>query len=1073
MLKHTFLFISLLGAAALAHSQSYYFRHYEVESGLSNNAVICSIQDPEGYMWFGTRDGLNRFDGQGFKVYNFSGHRYESNGNNFVHALHVDEEGILWVATEKDIYTYHAASDSFSYVISSKSFPLDEIQSDRKGNIWFVSGGVLSKYIKEKKTLQVYEPKDYFFATSVSLGHDGVLWASSANGTLERYDEKSDSFEHFDLFKNDRAHAYRWIDRIHCSDNGEILVGTVRAPLKIFNTKTLTHRDIQLCCEKEENLFIRTFLEWPSGELWIGTETGLFIYDRNTGKSKRLEKRPTDQYSLSDNVIYTLSRDKEGGIWAGTYFGGINYYPRQYTPFEKFYHKSHENSLSGNVVREIRQDKLGNMWISTEDGGLNKLDTNGIFTHFKPDDKKPSISYISVHSLMPLGDILWVGTYEHGLDLLDIKTGQIVKHYSQSSKNGLNTNFLFCFYETKQKEVLVGSISGIYRYDAARDYFNPLEDFPQNRWYMCILEDAEGTIWTGISGEGLYYQNKKTGKSGRFGFDPADETSIASNKVNTIFEDSKKRLWFATENGLCRWNAATRNFSRYGTNNGFPTNFMLSILEDEKNQLWISTTKGLVCFDPETEKTWVYTTANGLLSDQFNFSSAYKDKDNKMYFGSAKGLVAFHPSTFSQSNFSPPIHLTGFQINNQEVKVSPEGTPLQQAITYTNKLELKHNQSSFSIAFAALTYSAPEMVQYAYKLEGLSEDWVYVGNSRRIFFTNLTSGKYTLKMKSTNSSGVWQPEQTKLSIYVLPPWWLSWWAYTIYGALAIGLICYALYTSHQRIENRNKRKIELLALEQERELIQLEVAKEKEHIKSKVDFLTNVAHEIRTPLTLIKIPLRKVVQRTNELPEVQSSLKIISNNTERLIELTNQLLDFRQIEIKEFHLSFTNENISELINEVSQNFRGMADEKGMEFSIILPEEPVYASIDIEAFIKILYNLFSNAVKYGKRQVSVELLPCEQVKTTFIIRVKNDGFLIPYDFREKIFEPFYRIKETKTEKGTGIGLTLAQSLAKLHKGDLILEKPEHGMNVFALSLPVYQKPEAPIENKSITNDNLAT
>jgi signal transduction histidine kinase/ligand-binding sensor domain-containing protein len=1030
---------------------------------------MCSTQDNMGFMWFGTRDGLNRFDGHDFKVYNFSGHKYESNGNNFVHAIHLDQSGVLWIGTEKDLYKYEARMDSFIHVLSSNSYPLNEIVSDRNNNVWFIAGGVLNKYSTKKKIVKRYEPESFFKAESLCLAPDGVLWVASSNGTLERYYASKDSFQSFNLF----SHSNRgngWIEKIHCAKNGEIFIGTVKTSFKIFDTKTFTYKDISLC-EKQDNLFVHSFLESSPNELWIGTETGVFIYNRATGESRKLQKRLTDQYSLSDNVIYTFCEDKEGGIWVGTYFGGINYYPEQYAPFEKYYYKSNENSLSGNVVREIRQDKLGNLWIGTEDGGLNKLDSNGVFAHFKPDETTNSISYICAHSLLPLGNKLWVGTYEHGLDVLNINTGRIEKHYRQSRETGLTNNFPFCFYETRKGEILVGSISGIYSFDSNRDYFRPLEGFSQNSWYMCIAEDCEGTIWTGVSGKGVYYVNKENGSRGNYSFDPSDETSIASNKVNTIFEDSKKRLWFATENGLCRWNAASKNFKRYGTNNGFPTNFILSILEDEKKQLWISTTKGLVCFNPETEKTSVYTIANGLLSDQFNFSSAFKDKNNKMYFGSAKGLVAFYPSGFRQSNFSPPILLTGLQINNQEVGIDLNGSPLTKALMYADHITLKHNQSSFSIAFAVLTYTAPEMVQYAYKLEGLSDHWINLDNNRKIFFNDLPAGSYTLNIKSTNSSGVWQQQQAKLMIRVLPPWWKSWWAYTLYSIVMLSFVAYLLLSYHKRIEEKNKRRIELLELAQEKELVRLEVAKGKEHIKSKVDFLTNVAHEIRTPLTLIKIPLRKIIQKTSEIPDVQKSLKIVSNNTNRLIELTNQLLDFRQLEINEFHLTFTKENISELINEACQSFKGLADEKNLNISINGTEKSVYAFIDLEAFTKIIYNLLSNAVKYGNESVEINLLPYLKNHQTFSLIVENDGHIIPFELKEKIFEPFFRIRETKMEKGTGIGLTLARSLAELHKGELILEPPQNGMNIFSLTLPVYQTKGIAIVNKLTSADKL--
>ena len=1041
------------------YGQNYDFRHYEVESGLSNNAVICSVQDKLGFMWFGTRDGINRFDGNKFKVYRFTNNIAKISGNNYIHALHVDRSGALLAGSEKELYRYDAKLDSFILLVSSPHFPIDEITSDSKGNIWFNAGNVLSKYSEKTKHLKTYDPKKYFEATSVSIDKHGALWVSTAGGFLKKYNEAGDNFSSYDLYVHSTKRSNSIIYNIQCTDDGKVLVGTNKGGFKIFYTDSNVYKDIPLCSEKTENLFIRNFLQVSTTELWIGSETGIFIYDHVTGKSKKVQKSNGDPYALSDNVVYTFTKDKEGGIWVGTYFGGINYYPKQFTPFQKFYHKPRESSLSGNIVREIREDKYGNIWVGTEDGGLNKLDAKTAeFSHFQPDQTKQSISYICVHDLLAVEDELWAGTYEHGLDILNIQTGKVVRHYDASSKTGLRSNFPFCQLITPEGEIIVGTTSGIYRYSKNKDYFEPLPGFSSNLWFMCMLYDKQGTLWAGIPGLGVQFVNKKNGQAGTFRHDPTDATSISSDKVTFIFEDGQDNIWFATENGLSKWNPATRNFKRYGTNNGFPSNFMLAILEDEEERLWISTTQGLTCFDPAREKTQVYTTANGLLSDQFNFSSAFKDKNGRMYFGSAKGLVRFHPAEFKQDNFTPPVFLTGLQINNQDVKIAQDGSPLKQSLSYSDKITLNNDQSTFSIDFTALGYTAPQNLEFAYILDGLSSKWTYGKGNRRANFTKLKPGTYIFRVKASSSSGIWNKTERKLTIEILPPWWASGMAFTTYVVLALLLVYYLFQNYHKRIEIKNRRKIELLEIAKEKEIIQLEMAKEKEMLESKIEFFTHVAHEIRTPLTLIKIPLAKLIRKLKGNQEVEDSLGIINRNSTLLVQLTNQLLDFRQLEINKFQLSFKQFEITTLVQEACSGFATLAEENSISLSLHLPKSQLYAMIDVDAFNKIIYNIFSNAVKYAENKISISLHPRFRDNHSFTIQVKNDGYLIPEPLREKIFEPFYRIKESEVQTGTGIGLALASSLALLHNGCLTLEPSEDNMNVFSLTLPLSSETE---------------
>lgn len=1045
----TILFFSSVSVCA----QSYSFRHYQVENGLSNNAVICSLQDKRGFLWFGTKDGLNRFDGYSFKVFRHNPDEKGSIGSNFIYSLYEDAGGTLWIGTEKGLYKYNALSESFQVVPATANLAISELTVNNDKNIWLVSGLTLYLYSETAGKLTTFDPSAYFEATGICTAADGTVWASTSNGLLERYEAARKTFTAFDVFGQTRNVASKWIEKIQSGNDGTILIGTGNDGFKIFDTKSSTTHNISLQQDAKTGLFVRNFLQTGLNEYWVGTEEGIFIYNNATGKAINLTKKYNDPFSLSDNAVYTFCQDKEGGVWAGTYFGGINYFPKQYTPFKKYFPKPGENSLSGNVVREMRKDREGNLWIGTEDAGLNKLDVNGRFTHYLPSAAKGSLSYSNIHGLLLKGDELWIGTFEHGLDVLNTKTGTVIRHYGMRPGSALKTNFIYTIYQTDDGQILIGTTIGLYRFNPSKNDFDAVPGLPLYNWYTSIVKDENGMLWTSTYGNGVNYLNTKTSKSGNLRYSATDKTSLSSDRVNSIFEDSKKNLWFATEDGLCKWNPTKRNFKRYGTANGFPSNFMMSILEDAKAQFWISTTKGLVCFNPATEGLTVFTSANGLLNDQFNFSSAYEDETGRMYFGSAKGLISFDPAEFSQTTFTPPVYITGFQINNKEMSIGGD-SPLQNAITFTKKLILTHDQSTFSIDFAALSYTAPEMLEYAYKMNGLPNDWTYLKKNRKVYFTELAPGTYTFRLKATNSSGIWNNKETRLTIVVLPPWWKSWWAYGLYALCLIVVIASIVRNYHNRVQERAKRNMELL-----------EIAKEKELYHAKMEFFTNVAHEIRTPLTLIKGPLEKVIRKAGGILELQTSLRIMDRNTARLVELTNQLLDFRQTEINGFSLSFVNTNISELLEETYQSFTALAEQKNLQFSLQLPEQPLAASVDLEAFNKILYNVYSNAVKYAERKVEISLIPFLKSESTFSIRVKNDGILIPAQLKEKIFEPFYRIKETEKQKGTGIGLALSRSLAQLHKGELILEEPESGMNVFTLTLPVHQEIEFTLTSRS--------
>jgi len=1030
------------------YTQPYYFRHYQVENGLSNNAAICCLQDRKGFIWFGTKDGLNRFDGYTFKAFRNDPADSGSIGNNFIHCLYEDSKGILWVGTENGLYAYDEKTESFSLLNPSANAPVRDVKMDANGQLWYIQGFTLFKYIPENKKLQAFPISEFFEASSISISADSTIWVSSTSGYLNHYNAGADSFVSYDLFRHSAAAAFRWIEKIYCAKNGAILVGTTNGA-KIFDLHTLDYKDILTYNPDKTEIFVRNFLESADNELWIASETGIYVYNTQTGIINNLRKAYNDPYSISDNAVYTFCKDKEGGIWAGTYFGGVNYYPKQYTTFKKFFPKTGENSLSGNVVREIHDDKNGNLWIGTEDAGLNKYNLlNGAFTSYQPTGSKTSIAYSNIHGLLVNDDELWIGTFEHGLDIMSIKTGKITKHYASGPAVGqLRSNFIFCITKTNEGDILIGTTRGAYKYNKQQDNFTDLPGMPLYNWFSYLLKDHKGILWAATYGNGANFYNPATKESGNFRYKAQDKTSIASDRINSIYEDSNKNLWFATEGGLSKFDYDKKLFKTYNTTYGFPSNFILSILEDSKKNLWLSTSKGMVCFNPKTEQCKIYTRINGTLNDQFNFNSAFKDSSGTMYFGSVKGMISFNPESFTNNEFIPPVYITGFQVFNKDLTIGQSGSPLKKSITYTDKLTLDYDQSTISIDFASLSYTAPEMSEYAYKMENIDKNWTYLKRNRKAYFTDLSPGTYVFKVKASNSSGLWNEKETSLSIQILPPWWASPWAYLSYLLIALVIIYYGIRSYHKRTEEKNKRRFELL-----------EIAKEKEIFEAKIEFFTNVAHEIKTPLTLIKAPLEKVIKKAIALPEIMNNLKIMDRNTNRLIELTNQLLDFRQTELQGFSLSFVKVDISELLEETYLSFKSLAEQKGLSFKLKLPPAPLYAYVDLDAFKKIIYNLFANAVKYADKKVIVVLMPYNAGDKSFTIEFKNDGFIVPGEMKEKVFEPFFRLKETEKQKGTGIGLALSLSLAQLHNGSIYLKSPDKDLNVFCVDLPVRQQNE---------------
>ena len=1018
-----------------AHAQNaihYYFRTMDIRNGLSQNTVYQILQDKKGFMWFGTKDGLNRYDGLSFRIY-----KKENSGlgRNFVTALYEDYEGNIWIGTDGGVFIYNPVSDSFTPFghKSDKGTVIRDfvtmIGSDGNNNIWIsVENQGLFRYNCREKTLQNYL-HDSGLANVTRFWLNGntcwlALYADNLYYTEAGFDSPLQPFKDADgkeIFKGD---IINWqVDGPHNC----IYVASLNGLTEINQTTGKARRLL--------NAYVRSLQFRSDEELWVGAESGLYIYNLTKDKVTHLTvPNQDDSYALSDNAIYSLCCDKENGMWIGSYFGGVNYYPYQWTYFEKFYPRENLRHF-GRRVREICQSNDGTLWIGTEDKGLFNFDPeSGEIVPFE----HPAI-YQNVHGLCLDGDDLWVGTFSGGLNRVNLRTKQ-VRHYAKGeSENTMVANDAFTICKTTTGDVWIGTTSGLLKYNRDSDDFIRIPQL-KNMFTYDILEDFNGNLWIATFSNGVFCYNVRDRQWKNYIADENDSTALPYNKVISIYEDSKKRLWFMTlGEGFCRYNPQTNNFIRYDMSQGFPSNTIYKMVEDKKGNLWITTNYGLVCFNPDTGAKHAYTTANGLLSNQFNFQSGYCDKKGRIYLGSINGFIAFDPETFVENTFLPPVAITDFYLFNKRLSAGNPDSPLKKSITYSDELVLEANQNSFSFAVAALSYQAPEMNRLEYTLEGFDREWYAVGRNSQINYSNLPYGSYTLRIKGSNSDGKWNETERVLGIRIRPPFYLSVWAYMVYVLLALcSLVAVIIY-----FRGRTRRKHQLAMEKFERE-------KERELYAAKIDFFTNVAHEIRTPLTLIKSPLENVLASKYVPEDIRDDLEIMDLNTNRLLDLVNQLLDFRKTETQGFQLNFMECDVADILEKTYKRFKPLARQKGLELTIDSPAN-LHASVDKEGLTKIISNMLTNAIKYADTYIRVKL-SVEDEK--LLIVVCNDGPVVPLEMREEIFKPFiqYKAGALQAVSGTGIGLALARSLAELHGGTLAMGDSTED-NCFVMTLPV--------------------
>lgn len=1017
-------------------AEELHFRHYNNKQGLSHNTVYCSLQDQRGFMWFGTDDGLNRFDGHTFKIYRHSSLQANSLPNDRLVSLFESSDGKIWVCTAGATSYYDYTTDTFHPFRLSDGQNEPEsffgVTEDKDHRLWFVRNNRIVRYNPADKSARVYPSEKHFYPTIVTLTREGEPLFADRH-SLYTYKEEADNFAGTDILTEQQISKQINIQTICQVPELGVLVGTDQAGLLLYKYQDQSVATII------PDVQVRAITPFNNSTYWIASESGIFIYNVLTRKVINLRKSLTNEYTIADNAIYSLTKDREGGMWAGSFFGGISYLPKEYTRFNHFIGGKTHPQLPGNAIREIVPDQYGNLWLGTEDNGINCYNpATGQITNYSLNNPQHPLSATNIHGLFADGNKLWVGTYNKGIDVLDIPSGKIVKHYSrENTGNTLNNNFVLCFYKTRDNEFLVGTGSGVMIFNEHTETFAPWNDI--YALVRQIYQDSNGDIWAATA-SGVFHYIREEKKVEHYTTDLNKSQSIGSNNTTSVFEDSKKRIWVTTVNGLSLFNKETRSFNRITTENGLPSNIIYRIVEDKENSFWLSTANGLVKFNPDTYVMRTFTYTDGLHESQFNYCSSYQSPDGMIYMGTINGMLSFNPSLFKEDTFSPPVYITAINVPDNEENRHNLITP---SIVSTETLKLPYDASTFTLSYVALSYTSPDAIRYAYKLEGVDKDWIYMNQNKDVTFANLSPGDYIFKVRSTNSSGIWQNNEQSLHIIITPPFWATGWAFFLYAVIICILI--VLFYNYKKAKLEEKHRIN-------RDLF--ESRKEKELYDAKIQFFTFITHEIRTPLTLIKAPLEKILKSNDGTASTKENLRIIEKNTQQLLNLSNQLLDFRKTESRGFKLNYVNTDVTLWLQTLVQPFVPVMEQENKSFISDIPSYSLFAYIDREAFSKIINNLLTNALKYSDRYISLQMETDEE-KTDFTITVTNDGLLVPEEEKENIFNPFYRLKETEHQQGSGIGLSLARTLAEFHKGTLSYRQTADGKNQFILTLPKEQ------------------
>jgi signal transduction histidine kinase/ligand-binding sensor domain-containing protein/DNA-binding response OmpR family regulator len=1075
-----------------AQNNKYQFSQLNRSNGLSNNQVNVVFKDSEGFIWFGTAAGLNRYDGYTFKVFKHNVYDKKSLNDDFVTSIFEGPGKKLWVSTRGGYCFYDPETEQFSSDISLMTSSLklpgypnvSKIIRSGNGEFWFVcpdSG--LYRYNELNKTTRRYyrhhSGGSLFsnFIADIARDAAGNIWIEYRNGVVEMLDAKQNRIAYRTDIFNKAVNNKDGYYSITVDKDGDLWLYNPNfdSSACYYSPSSGAFRRItdQSAGAKLKSNIITNIIQADDGLIWIATDHGgINVLNKKNFTITYLLNREDDAKSLSHNSV-TLYKDDSGIMWAGTFKEGVSYYHKNIIRFPLYRHFSSDSkSLSFEDVNKFVEDKNGNLWIGTNGGGLIYFNRKtGSFKQYKSEPGNPnSLSNDIIISLCIDHDQkLWIGTYFGGLDCFD---GKKFIHYKHDDKvaGSIADNRVWSILEDSSNRLWIGTFAGgLQIFEREKKIFSsPFKQTDIRSPYIATLfEDRKGNIWVG-GYLGIDVILKKNGKIIHYGTDNKDTHSLISNSTNCITQDSRGLIWIATREGVSIVNPQTGFIRSLTAKNGLPDNTIMDILEDNQGKIWVSTANGLsrVTFiqkqAPYTFRFENFDETDGLQGKEFNTRAALKTSKGELIFGGGHGFNIFDPLTIHANIYRPRLVFTDFLLFNKSITANEEvngHVVLSKAISATHELTLTHSENVFTIEFAALNFFNPNKVKHQYMMEGFDKDWLDAGNAiRKATYTNLDGGDYTFKVRAISQEGKWDPDYITLKIKVLPPFWKSTIAYLIYVMLLAGILFFMRRRGIQKIRRqfeveKEKQEAKLL-VEHERQ----EARRMHELDMMKIKFFTNVSHEFRTPLSLIMAPVDKILKNT-EAVEQRYQLQLINRNAKRLLNMVNQLLDFRKMEVQELRLHARNGDIISFIKEMVYSFSDVAEKKHIRLVFDSEIQSLAINFDHDKIERILFNLLSNAFKFtpDEGHVSVLLAIIEKTAGKLLLEIKviDTGIGIPPDKQDKIFERFFQneVPGSMVNQGSGIGLSITKEFVKLHNGEISVESEAGRGSCFTISLPV--------------------